>query len=50
MQAMLLNSMTGSEWLEVAVTGVLITVAMGVMVALAFAAQFFVDDVRPPED
>ena len=35
---------------DVSVTGGLILVAMAVMVAIPFVAQFFIDDQRPPEE
>lgn len=41
---------TIGEVLEVTVTFGLIIVVMGVAVAIPFAAQFFVDDVREPEE
>lgn len=44
----ILLSWTARDLLEVAITGVLITVVMGIMAAVPFIAQYYIDDRRKP--
>jgi hypothetical protein len=46
---MLLTTTIG-EAIEVTVTFGLILLTLGVMAAIPFAVQYFVDDQRPPEE
>jgi len=46
----MLLSWTLGEILEVAVTSGLIVIAMGVMVAIPFAVQFYIEDRRRTEE
>lgn len=47
MLAIVLN-WTPREFVEVAITAVLITVVMGIMAAIPFIAEYYVDDRREP--
>lgn len=44
----ILLSWTARDVLEVAITGVLITVAMAIMAAAPFIAEYYIDDRRAP--
>ncbi len=44
----ILLSWTAGDVLEVAITGVLITVVLGIMAAVPFIAEYYIDDRRDP--
>lgn len=44
----ILLSWTMGDVLEVAITGALITVVMGIMAAVPFIAEYYIDDRREP--
>jgi len=44
----ILLSWTARDVLEVAITGVLITVVMAIMAAAPFIAEYYIDDRRAP--